>query len=94
LADGSSLGAINFYFDISINPEGLLAFSTKDHADRLLLDLSSACSGEQYMKVETRGERWASVAYWRVRRSPRTGVLPAALDHLDVPPYCATTRTA
>jgi hypothetical protein len=59
----SSLGAINFDFDFSINPEGLLAFSTKDHADRLLLDFSSTCSGEQYMKVETRGEHWASAAY-------------------------------
>lgn len=59
----ASLAAIKFDFDFVINDEGILAFTTSDLADKLLLDFSSTPAGEQVMTVETQGPNWASVAY-------------------------------
>lgn len=59
----ASLAAIKFDFDFAINDEGILAFTTSDLADSLLLDFSSTPAGEQVMTVETQGPNWASVVY-------------------------------
>lgn len=58
-----SLAAIKFDFDFAINDEGILAFTTSDLADKLLLDFSSTPAGEQVMTVETQGPNWASAVY-------------------------------
>lgn len=58
-----SLDAIKFDFDFTVNNEGILAFTTSDLGDSLLLDFSVMPTGEQIMKVETRGANWAKVAY-------------------------------
>lgn len=58
-----SLAAIKFDFDFAINDEGILAFTTSDLADSLLLDFSSTPAGEQVMTVETQGPNWASADY-------------------------------
>lgn len=59
----ASLAAIKFNFDFAINDEGILAFTTRDLADSLLLDFSSTPAGEQVMTVETQGPNWARAAY-------------------------------
>lgn len=58
-----SLQAIRFDFDFAINDEGILAFTTSDRGDSLLLDFSSTPAGEQVMTIETQGRNWASVVY-------------------------------
>ena len=58
-----SLNAINFDFDFTVNNEGILAFTTSDLGDSLLLDFSVMPTGEQIMKVETRRANWAKIAY-------------------------------
>lgn len=58
-----SLDVIRFDFDFTINHEGILAFTTSDLGDRLLLDFSSTPTGEQVMKIETQGSNWARVVY-------------------------------
>lgn len=60
----SSLGAIRWDFDFTVNEEGMVAFVTSDLADSLLLDLSDLPTGEQCMKVETQGQNWMSVTYF------------------------------
>lgn len=59
----ASLAEIKFDFDFAINDEGILAFTTSDLADSLLLDFSSTPAGEQVMTVETQGPNWASAVY-------------------------------
>lgn len=59
----ASLAAIKFDFDFAINDEGILAFTTSNLADKLLLDFSSTPAGEQVMTVETQGPNWTRVAY-------------------------------
>lgn len=59
----ASLAEINFDFDFAINDEGILAFTTSDLADSLLLDFSRTPAGEQVMMVETQGPNWASAVY-------------------------------
>jgi hypothetical protein len=58
-----SLMAIRWNFDFAVNEEGMLAFVTSDIADSLLLDFSALHTGEQRMKVETKGANWEEVAY-------------------------------
>lgn len=58
-----SLNAINFDFDFNINDEGILAFTTSDLEDRLLLDFSSTPTGEQVMNIEIQGTNWPTVSY-------------------------------
>lgn len=58
-----SLDAIKFDFDFTINDEGILAFTTSDLADSLLLDFSSTPAGEQVLAVETQGPNWARAVY-------------------------------
>lgn len=58
-----SLAVIKFDFDFVVNQEGILAFSTSDLEDSLLLDFSISPTGEQIMKVETQGANWGTVAY-------------------------------
>lgn len=58
-----SLASVKFDFDFSINEDGILAFSTSDLEDSLLLDFSVSPAGDQIMKIETRGLNWARVAY-------------------------------
>ena len=59
----TSLAEIKFDFDFAINDEGILAFTTSDLADSLLLDFSSTPAGEQVMTVETQGPNWASAVF-------------------------------
>lgn len=59
----SSLDVVKFDFDFAVNEEGILAFSTSDLEDSLLLDFSGSPAGEQIMKIETQGANWARVAY-------------------------------
>lgn len=59
----ASLAAIKFDFDFVINDEGILAFTTSDLVDRLLLDFSSTLAGEQVMTVETQGPSWVKIVY-------------------------------
>lgn len=58
-----SLDEIKFDFDFTINDEGILAFTTSDLGDSLLLDFSRTPTGEQIMKVEAQGPNWAKAAY-------------------------------
>lgn len=58
-----SLDAIRFDFDFAINDEGILAFTTSDLGDSLLLDFLSTPTGEQVMKIETQGPNWARAVY-------------------------------
>ncbi len=58
-----SLDAIKFDFDFAINDEGILAFTTSDFCDSLLLDFSSTPTGEQTLKIETQGPNWARAVY-------------------------------
>ena len=58
-----SLDAIKFDFDFTINDEGILAFTTRDLRDCLLLDFSIATTGGQVMTVETRGANWSKTVY-------------------------------
>lgn len=58
-----SLAAIKFDFDFAINEDGILAFSTSDLEDSLLLDFSISPTGNQIMKIETQGPNWARVVY-------------------------------
>lgn len=58
-----SLDAIKFDFDFAINDEGILAFTTSDLGDSLLLDFSSTPTGGQVMTVETQGPSWARAVY-------------------------------
>lgn len=57
----SSLNDIRFDFDFSVNSEGILVFTTSDFCDSLLLDFSSAPTGEKIMKIETQGQNWAKI---------------------------------
>ena len=59
----TSLAEIKFDFDFAINDEGILAFTTSDLADSLLLDFSNTSAGEEVLLVETQGPNWASVVY-------------------------------
>ncbi|WCM94562.1 hypothetical protein M5C99_07620 [Acidovorax sp. NCPPB 2350] len=58
-----SLESIRFDFDFTINDEGILAFTTSDLGDSLLLEFSSTPAGEQIMKIETQGPNWAKAVY-------------------------------
>lgn len=58
-----SIDVIKFDFDFTINDEGILAFTTSDLGDSMLLDFSSKPAGEQVMKIETQGANWGRVIY-------------------------------
>lgn len=58
-----SLDGIDFNFDFDINDDGVLAFSTNDGADALLLDFSNTLEGEQVLTVLARGVNWERVRY-------------------------------
>lgn len=58
-----SLKEIRFDFEFAINDEGILAFTTSDLIDSLLLDFSITPMGEQVMKIETQGVNWSRVIY-------------------------------
>lgn len=58
-----SISAIKFDFDFSINEDGILAFSTSDLEDRLLLDFSISKKHGKIIKIETQGSNWERVIY-------------------------------
>jgi hypothetical protein len=49
---------LNFGFDFSINPEGILVVLTSDLRDRLLLDYSRDAAGQEVLEIEASGEHW------------------------------------
>lgn len=58
-----TLTSINFEFDFRVNKEGILAFSSGDLKDSMLLDFSIELTGGQVLKVELQGDDWPNVVY-------------------------------
>ena len=58
-----SLDVVKFDFDFDVNEEGILVLLSSDLVDRLLLDFSKSCTGEERMTVESQGINWMHVDY-------------------------------
>lgn len=58
-----SIASIRFDFEFDINADGILAFSTSDLVDSLLLDFSLSLAGEEILTVETQGPNWQGIVY-------------------------------
>jgi len=59
----SNLGSVNWSFDFDINDEGMLAFSTDDMRERLILDFSSGKLGSRILHIEAVGPQWHTIEY-------------------------------
>lgn len=58
-----SILEINFKFEYSKFPAGIMSFVTKDFSDKLLLDFFEESTGEKYIEIELTGDRWSSCTY-------------------------------
>ncbi len=59
----SSIEAVKFGFDFTVNQEGVLVFESSDLQDRLLLDFFVSPADEQMLKIEVQGLNWGDVVY-------------------------------
>jgi len=58
-----SLESIKFDFDFTINDEGIIAFTTMDLNDSLLIEMFQTSLGAQFLRIETQGVNWARTMY-------------------------------
>lgn len=63
LYEVGSILEINFKFEYSKFPAGIMSFVTKDFSDKLLLDFFEESNGERFIEIELTGDHWPSCTY-------------------------------